>query len=268
MINLFVTWNVSPEIVNIFGLSVRWYSLLFACAFIFGYYIFKKYTINDGIDNKKADKILIYMIVGAILGARLGHCLFYEPEYYLKNPIEILKTWNGGLASHGGAIGILIAIYIYSVKSKLNYIWLLDRLVIVTALGGFFIRMGNLFNSEIYGKATNLPWAFKFVRDEQPAIPRHPTQIYEGLFYLLSFIFMHLVFKKYKNNPPRGLMLSLFFILIFGSRIFIEFLKERQVEFEETMTLDMGQWLSIPFVLFGIVYLIVIFNNKPKEQKI
>ncbi len=265
--NLFITWNVSPEIINIFGLSIRWYSLLFASAFIAGYYILKIYLKNIDNSTKMADSALIYTIIGTIVGARLGHCFFYEPEYYLANPLEVFKTWNGGLASHGAAIGILLSIWIFARKNKVGYIWSLDRIAPVIALSGLFIRLGNLMNSEIYGKPTNLPWAFKFVRDETSAIPRHPTQIYEALIYLASFLILHKIFRKYEKNLPNGVLISVFLILIFGTRFFVEFLKERQVEFENAMALDMGQWLSIPFTLIGIVSLIYIYKKNKGFKK-
>jgi prolipoprotein diacylglyceryl transferase len=199
------------------------------------------------------------MLVATVVGARLGHCLFYEPEYYLANPIEILKVWEGGLASHGAAVGIILALYFFSRKHKRKLLWTLDRIVIVVALAGFFIRMGNLMNSEIFGHITNLPWGFQFIRYYDPALngdPRHPTQIYEGLIYLSTFFFlMYSYFNKNKGENQTGYLFSWFLILVFGSRFFVEFLKEPQVGFEASMMLNMGQWLSIPFVIAGIYIL-------------
>lgn len=255
MIN-YITWNVDPEIVNIFGLlSIRWYGLLFAMSFLAGYYIFTKFFKKEGIPMEVLDKLTLYMFLGTLIGARLGHCLFYEPDYYLSNPIEILKVWRGGLASHGAAIGILIALYLFSRKTKYHMVWIFDRISIVVALAGFFIRMGNLFNSEIYGIQTDLPWGFIFVRAGE-TMPKHPTQIYEALAYLIIFLILIWIYYRNQGKFYAGFAFALFMIMIFTARFFIEFIKENQVPFEETMSLNMGQLLSIPFVLLGVVSLI------------
>jgi prolipoprotein diacylglyceryl transferase len=220
--------------------------------------IFKK----EGLPVELLDKLTVYVALGTIIGARLGHCLFYDPSYYLSNPIEILKIWRGGLASHGAAIGILIALYYFSKKNKKPYLWILDRIVIVVALAGFFIRMGNLMNSEIYGIPTKLPWGFIFVRNGE-VIPKHPTQIYEALSYLLIFFLLYSIYNKKGTNVRQGLIFSIFLILLFSVRFLIEFIKEVQVDFEQTMALNMGQWLSIPFILTGIYLLYRSYKQKP-----
>ena len=207
------------------------------------------------------DRLTIYMAVGTIAGARLGHCLFYEPAYYLHNPLEILLIWHGGLASHGAAIGILIALWLFERKEKKGYFWVLDRIAIVVALSGFFIRMGNLMNSEIYGVETTVPWGFVFLRNNEVA-PKHPTQIYEGLVYLLIFFLLYRMYWREKGKVYQGLLIGIFLILVFTARFFIEFLKENQVPFEATMKLNMGQLLSIPFVLFGIFVIYWSLKNK------
>ncbi|HSH52403.1 MAG TPA: prolipoprotein diacylglyceryl transferase [Bacteroidales bacterium] len=183
-----VTWDVNPDIVSFWGLTIRYYGVLFASAFFFGYLIMQKIFKKEGLTIELLDKLTVYVALGTIIGARLGHCLFYDPSYYLQNPIEILKIWRGGLASHGAAIGILIALYYFSKKNKKPYLWILDRIVIVVALAGFFIRMGNLMNSEIYGIPTKLPWGFIFVRNGE-VIPKHPTQIYEKSKLFDDFLF-------------------------------------------------------------------------------
>ncbi|MDD3636345.1 MAG: prolipoprotein diacylglyceryl transferase [Bacteroidales bacterium] len=260
----FIVWNVSPEIFSfpdwlplLGGRGVRWYGALFAASFVVGYYIMQKIFEREKIGIKVLDQLSTYMIVATVVGARLGHCLFYEPAYYLANPIEILKVWEGGLASHGAAIGIIIALYFFSRKQQKTIIWTLDRVVIVVALAGFFIRTGNLMNSEIFGHITTLPWGFEFVRASDPVLrtdPRHPTQLYEGIFYLATFFFLYRsYFKKNMGQKQPGYIFGIFLIAIFGSRLFIEFLKEPQVGFEADMTLNMGQWLSIPFIIGGIV---------------
>jgi phosphatidylglycerol:prolipoprotein diacylglycerol transferase len=274
MILQFITWNVSPEIFSfpdwlplLGGRGVRWYGMLFAASFVVGYMIMLKIFKKEKISEKVLDELSSYMLIATVLGARLGHCLFYEPAYYLANPIEILKVWEGGLASHGAAIGIIIALYFFSKKNKKTILWTLDRIVIVVALAGFFIRTGNLMNSEIFGHITDLPWGFKFVRYHDPALnadPRHPTQIYEGLFYLASFFFLYYsYFKKNMGQKQEGFLFGMFLILIFGIRIIIEFLKEPQVGFENTMALNMGQWLSIPFVVAGLV---ILYMGRKKLQ--
>jgi len=262
MILASVTWNPDPEIFRIGNFAVRWYGLLFASAFFFGYLVFLKIYKKEGISVQLLDKLTVYMAVGTIIGARLGHCLFYEPGYYLSNPIEILKIWRGGLASHGAAIGILVALYYYSRNIRRPYFWILDRIVIVVALGGFFIRMGNLMNSEIYGVGTSLPWGFIFVAAGE-TMPKHPTQIYEGLSYLAIFVLLYVLYRKQEGKLRPGVFFSIFLILLFAVRFLIEFIKEVQVDFETGMTLNMGQWLSIPFVLTGIVLFILSFRKKP-----
>jgi len=251
---LFVPWDVNPEIFRIGSFAVRWYGLLFASCFLFGYMIMQKIFNNEKLGIEVLDRLTIYMAVGVILGARLGHCLFYEPGYYLSHPLEIIMIWHGGLASHGAALGILIAIWLFTRKEKKEYTWVIDRIAIVVALSGFLIRTGNLMNSEIYGIETTLPWGFVFLRNGE-TVPKHPTQIYEGLSYLLIFVLLFSIYWKKKGSHIQGLLISLAIILIFLSRFLIEFLKEDQVGFEATMKLNMGQLLSIPFIIFGIAWL-------------
>lgn len=254
MILSFITWNVDPEIFRIGSFAVRWYGLLFALGFVFGYIIMGKIFKWEKVPPEMLDKITTYMVVGTVVGARLGHCLFYQPVHYLSNPIEILKVWEGGLASHGAALGILFAIYLFTRKVHKPYLWVMDRIVIVVALAGFFIRMGNLMNSEIYGNETSLPWGFIFVRWGE-IVPKHPTQIYEGLSYLLIFVLIYRIYLNKKAKLKHGLVFGIFLILLFTARFFIEFIKEPQVGFEANMVLNMGQILSIPFIFLGIFLL-------------
>lgn len=249
-----VVWNVDPEIFRIGSFAIRWYGILFALGFVFGYIIIGSIFKKEKVPAKLLDTITTYMVIGTVIGARLGHCLFYQPGYYLSNPIDILKIWEGGLASHGAAIGILLALYFFSRKANKSYLWTVDRIVIVVALAGFFIRMGNLMNSEIYGVETNLPWGFIFERWGE-TVPKHPTQIYEALSYLLIFIILYYIYHRKGANLKDGLIFGLFLILLFSIRFIIEFIKEPQVGFEANMILNMGQLLSIPFVLLGIVLL-------------
>ena len=259
-----ITWNVSPEIFSweitpSFTLEVRWYGLLFATSFIVGQYILSKVFKQENRLVEDVDSIVLYMVAGVILGARLGHCLFYDPVYYLSNPMEILMVWKGGLASHGAAIGIFSSIWLYSKKhADQSYLWLLDRIALTVAMAGFFIRFGNLMNSEIVGKATNVPWGFTFVRLGED-FARHPAQLYESLSYLAIFFFLNFTYNKTKENTAQGKIFGLFMILIFGFRFLYEFLKKNQEAFEEGMWLNMGQILSVPLVLVGIY---VFLNSK------
>ncbi len=214
------------------------------------------------------EKLFMYVILGTVIGARLGHVIFYGWDYYSQHPSEIIKVWHGGLASHGGAMGIFIAIWIYSKKvSKKSPVWVLDRLIVPVALAAFFIRMGNLMNSEIYGHATTLPWGFIFERNGE-TVAKHPTQIYEALSYLsLFFVLMYMYWKTNARNM-KGLLLGVSFIGIFLARFLIEFVKENQEAFEEGMPINMGQILSIPFILIGI-YLVwnALRKNKLSEKE-
>ena len=267
MINLlnYIHWNVSPEIFNLGPLSIRWYGLLFATGFLIGYYIGEKMFRSEGVPQKWIDSLFFYIIIATIIGARLGHVFFYGWDYYSQNPGEILKIWHGGLASHGGAIGIIIAMLIYSKKvTKRNILWTIDRIVVPTALVAAFIRTGNLMNSEIYGVQTSLPWGFIFERNNE-TVPKHPTQIYEALTYLISFGVLMYLYLKTRSRYKQGLLTGVFFIFIFATRFFIEFIKEDQEAFEAGMALNMGQWLSIPFVLLGI-FLIVRAVKMPEKH--
>lgn len=250
----FIQWNMRPEIFTLGGLSVRWYGLLFALSFVVGYFIMLRIFRKENLPEVLLDKLSIYMLLATVIGARLGHVFFYEPEYYLAHPLHIFKIWEGGLASHGAAIGIILALYIFSRVTRQPFLWVIDRIVIVVALSGFFIRTGNLCNSEIYGNVTDLPWGFVFERVGE-TLPRHPTQIYEALCYLLIFVYL-LWYYYHKNGRPRpGYLFGFFLTVLFSVRFFIEFIKEPQVNFENHMALNMGQLLSIPFILAGLYFL-------------
>lgn len=262
---LSITWDVSPIIFSVGSISVRWYGVLFAFAFIIAYLLLKKMFAKENVPVYFLDKMTIYMFVGLLAGLRLGHCLFYEFSYYINNPVEMLlpikNTADGwkfigyqGLASHGGAIGLLIATFFFCRNTKLPYLWVIDRLVIIVGFAGAAVRIGNLMNSEIYGVATSLPWGFIFVRDGQ-SMPMHPTQIYEALSYIALGTFLYLYFMKKKTPPRQGFIFGIFLIVLFVARFLIEFLKNTQVDFEKSMTLNMGQWLSVPFIIAGIIIL-------------
>jgi prolipoprotein diacylglyceryl transferase len=253
MILNYINWNVDPEIFRIGSFSVRWYGLLFASSFFFGYIIMLKIFKKEKIPVSVLDALTTYMVIGTVIGARLGHCFFYEPAYYLAHPAQILMVWEGGLASHGAAIGIIITIIIFGRVKKLPFLWVMDRVVIVVALSGLFIRFGNLMNSEIFGHPTALPWGFRFLRAEYPQDldPRHPTQLYEGLSYLMIFLFLWWYYYKKNGKPAQGLIFGMFLIMVFGMRFLIEFAKEPQESFEKSMILNLGQLLSIPLIIAG-----------------
>ena len=256
-----ITWSISPEILSLGPIHIRWYGLLFATSFILGFKILEWVYKKENRPMDDLNDLIWFMILGTVIGARLGHCLFYNPEFYLSNPIEILKVWRGGLASHGAALGIFTALYYYSKKKKnQSFLWVADRVAIGVALAGFLIRMGNLFNSEIIGIPTDLPWGFIFTSVDN--IPRHPAQLYEALFYLLSFFIIFFQYKKHEGKFKDGYLFGIFLILIFGFRFFVEFFKRHQESFEQGMFLNMGQLLSIPLVLAGFYLL---YNAKRKE---
>ena len=269
---LFVNWSVNPEIIGIGALSLRWYSVLFVSGFILGWYIFKWFFKREGVPVTLLDPLLYTLLIGTIVGARLGHCLFYQPDYYLgswEGFKEIFMPWKGGLASHGGTIALIIAMVWfarhYGRKHDFDFLWILDHLAIAVCFAACFIRLGNLFNSEIYGDVTTLPWGFVFeLRGE--TLPKHPTQLYEAFSYLILGIVLILLYKYRLPKMYRGTFIGLFFIGCFGSRFLIEFIKEPQVGFESEMALNMGQWLSIPFVLLGIGLLIYSFVKKQPAE--
>lgn len=260
-------WDVSNTALQIGSWSVRWYGVLFALGFFVGQIILTRMYVAEGKPAQLVDVITFYMIIGTVVGARLGHCLFYEPEQYLANPIEILKIWHGGLASHGATAGILLALWLFSRREKLSYLWVLDRIVIVVGLGGAFIRLGNMMNSEIIGRPTNLPWGIIFPRnpDGLSQVARHPTPLYEAGFCLLLTAGLYLLWRRYKAATPRGLLFGLFVVLLFSQRFLIEFVKENQVDFENGLPLNMGQMLSVPLVAVGAVVLARAIRRGPQR---
>lgn len=362
MIVNFIIWNLRPQIIDFGGFEIRYYSLLFVIAFILGYFILSKIFRKEGLPIELLDRLTIYVVISTIIGARLGHCLFYEFSYYIKNPLEMILPWRGrigedfqftgyqGLASHGAAIGIIIGIYFFTRKSKRPYLWTVDRLVIIVALAGTFIRTGNLMNSEIYGKPTNSDFGFVYVRDftdllfrlekdrikhikynkirsdtviangykpvnidvefsvkikseeyirnfaeyefkdalqriydqqnivhpdidkleykiekqnrkyhltaELYCIPRHPSQIYEAISYFIIFLLLLFIYQKKGIKIKYGYLFGVFMSVLFLVRFSIEFVKEDQEDFENSLPLNMGQILSIPFIILGIVFII------------
>ena len=265
---LAIHWHMNPEILSIGPISLRWYSVLFVSGFILGWFIFKGFFKREGVPESLLDPLLYTLLIGTIVGARLGHCLFYQPDYYLGSWTgfkEIFMPWKGGLASHGGTIALVIAMWWfakhYGKKHDFDFVWILDHLAIAVCFAACFIRLGNLCNSEIYGDVTSLPWGFVFeLRGETE--PKHPTQLYEALSYLLLGIVLILLYKYKLKKMYRGTFIGVFFVVLFGMRFLIEFIKEPQVGFEENMVLNMGQLLSIPFILLGVGILVYAFIRK------
>lgn len=265
----FISWNVDPIIFSVGPFSMRWYGLMFVIGFFVGYQIVEAMFKHEGAPEKWLGILLTYLVVCTIVGARLGHVFFYEWDYYSAHPGEILKVWNGGLASHGGTIAIIIGMWIFSrfVAHK-PLSWIIDKIVAPIALTGCLIRLGNLMNSEIYGAVTDLPWGFIFVRNGE-TLPAHPTQLYEaGCYLLLFFLLMWMYWKKNAEERP-WLMSGVFFLVTFGTRFLIEYVKNVQVPWEIQMRadwgIDQGQLLSIPFILLGIG-LIIYAMVKPRQH--
>lgn len=262
MLNLMaIHWNVDPVLLHLGSFGIRWYSLLFVSGFILGWFIFKGFFKREGIPETLLDPLLYTLLIGTIVGARLGHCIGYQPDYYFgswKGFLEIFQPWKGGLASHGGAIALVLAMWWftshYGKKYDFDFLWLMDRLVIPVCFAGALIRVGNLFNSEIYGGPTDLPWGVIFDRNFEK-VPAHPTQIYEALSYTILGIVLLLMYRNRLERLKRGEIFGIFLIVLFGMRFLIEFIKQPQVEAEKSMLLDLGQIYSIPFIVSGVVLL-------------
>lgn len=266
MVTNYINWNPDPEIINVFGFSIRYYGLLFACGLLLCIWILSWIYKRENIPTEHLDKLSIYGMIGILVGARLGHCLFYDPSYYLSNPLEMILpitflpdggikiTGYLGLASHGGALGLIIALFFYSRKTKHSMIDTIDLIAVVAALGGGFIRIANLMNSEIIGIPTTMPWGFIFERVDN--IPRHPAQLYEAISYFLIFALMILLYKTKRAKLKNGFFFGLSLVLIFTARFIIEFFKENQAGFEDGMILNMGQILSLPYIFVGIGFIV------------
>jgi len=260
---LAITWDVNPAMFTIFGLEIRWYALTWILAIIIGYQIFSKIMKREQLTEKALDYLAFSIAISLIVGSRLGHLLFYDFQNFIREPWSFFYFRQGGFASHGAALGILFGLWLFSRKAKLPYMWGLDRISIAVPIGGAAIRIGNLMNSEIYGGPTDTPWGFIFVRDGQ-TVPMHPTQIYEALAYLaLFFVMWYLYFKKDTARKQPGMMIGVMLVWLFLARFLIEFVKLPQEAFEQDMVINMGQILSIPFILAGIALIVwSVINHK------
>ncbi len=270
--SLIVEWDWDPVLFSIGGLEIRYYGLMWALAIFMGAKFFDNFCSREGLKKEISESIFIYGTLGTMLGARIGHCIFYEPEVYLIAPWRIITDIrNGGMASHGAAIGLLVGLWLFSRNWKLPYIWSLDRIMIPVGIGGAAVRLGNLFNSEIFGEATTMPWGFKFLRsrtwiNDYSPLACHPTQLYEALCYFVTFIILLVMYYRFDAGRKRpGAIFGVGLLGTFLTRFFLEFIKTTQVDFEDGMFLDMGQWLSIPFVALGLYVLYRAYTN-PSPQ--
>jgi phosphatidylglycerol:prolipoprotein diacylglycerol transferase len=256
---LHLLWNINPVLLHLGPIELRWYGLLFAGGILAAYQVGIWSFERAGGSRQETNRLLGYVIVGTVVGARLGHCLLYEPAYYLRHPLEILAVWRGGLASHGGAVGIVIAVWLFARRTGRDLLWLLDRVAVAAPVAAACIRVGNFFNSEIVGRPSGVPWAVVFVRLDP--LPRHPAMLYEAGAYLVIFGAMLWLERRTELGERRGALTGALLVLIFGSRFAIEFLKEPQEAFEAGLPLDLGQLLSLPAVLIGVVLLGVAYRR-------
>ena len=259
----YFTWSVSPILFSFGVIKMYWYGLFFATAILVGIEIMKWVYKRENKAVALVDSGFIYAVIGIVVGARLGHCFFYDPAFYLANPWKIFAVWEGGLASHGGVMGVLLATWLFAKKYDESFTWLLSRLAIPAALSGAAIRVGNFMNSEIVGQPTDVPWAIVFERLDN--IPRHPSQLYEAISYFLIFIFLLLVYRSVKPAFATKILPALWFITIFTVRFFLEYVKTKQAAYNVDQALTTGQWLSVPFIILGVVWLVWAFISQKKQ---
>ncbi len=258
-------WNVNPNIFELGSLQLRWYGLLFVGSFFLGLMILQWIYKRENKDPSVLDNMLIYIMIGTVIGARLMHCFAYEPEFYLSHPLEILKVWKGGLASHGGMLGVIVALYVFSKKYKESFIWLISRITIVGALTATFVRFGNLFNSEILGLPTEKPWAIIFAKVDM--IPRHPVQLYEAFAYLVLFAILLLVYKNVKFDFATKILPGIFLTYMFTARFLLEYTKTRQADYVTALPFSTGQMLSVPFIVIGIIWIVWAIKNRSVDEQ-
>jgi prolipoprotein diacylglyceryl transferase len=256
-------WNINPNIIEFGSIQLRWYGLLFVGSFFLGLMILQWVYKRENRDPAILDNLLIYIMVGTVIGARLMHCFAYEPEFYLSHPLEILKVWKGGLASHGGLLGIVVAIYLFSKRYNESFMWLLARVSMPGALTAAFVRFGNLFNSEILGLPSDKPWAIIFSRIDM--IPRHPVQLYEAFAYLSLLLLLLIVYLKSTADFASRILPGIFFTYMFTIRFLLEYTKTRQADYITSLPFTTGQMLSVPFIVLGILWILWAVRSKKQE---
>jgi len=255
-------WDIDPTILHLGPLQLRWYGVLFVGSFFIGLMVLNWIFKREGKDTKVLDNFLIYVMIGAVVGARLMHCFAYEPQYFLAHPLEILKVYKGGLASHGGMLGVILAIYLFAKKYKLSFMWLLSRVTIPGAITAAFVRFGNFFNSEILGLPSDKPWAIVFARVDM--IPRHPVQLYEAFSYLLLVAILLYIYKKVSPIFATKILPAIFLTYMFSVRFLLEYTKTRQADYHWNLPLTTGQALSLPFIIIGIIWMIIALKSNKR----
>lgn len=251
-----INWKFDPVLLAIGPLSIRWYGMLFVAAFLIGQVILARMFKAEGVPPANAERLLLYALVATIVGARLAHCLFYDPHYYLAQPLAMLRIWEGGLASHGGAVGMLIGLWLgcHTARPRLPFIWLIDRATIPAALGAVFVRAANFLNSEIVGVPTAGNWGVVF--ESVDLLPRHPAQLYEAAAYLVIGVVLWAIYQRFYQRTPSGLLFGLFMLLMFSVRIAVEFFKVPQAAYESGQVFSVGQYLSLPFIAVGAAFIL------------
>ncbi|MBX2902224.1 MAG: prolipoprotein diacylglyceryl transferase [Chitinophagales bacterium] len=259
----YIVWNPSPDAISIGTFAVKWYGLSWGTAILLCFALAQWFCKREGKDPEKMADLMIYVFSAALVGARLAQAIFYEPERYLQNPIEIFMVWRGGLASHGGVAGVFAGMWIFSKRyPEYGYLWLMERTAIASIIAGVLIRLGNLMNSELVGRATDVSWAFIFVQVD--AIPRHPTVLYESIAYALILLLQLLLYRRIENKMP-GIYLSVFLTVIFSTRLLLEFTKEPEAS--GILGLSSTQTLSLPLIALGLVMFGLTFSGKLKNTR-
>ncbi|WP_203141617.1 prolipoprotein diacylglyceryl transferase [Marinobacter mangrovi] len=250
---MIIHWNFDPVLIAVGPLVIRWYGLLFVGAFLAGQALLTRMFKAEGIPQENAERLLLYALLGTIVGARLAHCLFYDPQYYLSHPLAILRLWEGGLASHGGAAGMLLSLWLGTrvLRPRMPFLWLVDRVSVPAALGAVFVRVANFLNSEIVGIPTSGGWGVVFEAVDK--LPRHPVQLYEAVAYLVVFLILAVLYRRLGQRTPHGLLFGVFLMLVFSARFALEFYKVHQAAYPSGQLLSVGQYLSLPFVVLGAV---------------
>jgi len=261
----YLVWDIDPNIFQFGAIQLRWYGVLFVGSFFVGLWLLERIYKREGKDSSILENFLIYLIIGAVVGARLAHCFFYEPSYYLSHPLEILYVWKGGLASHGGMVGTIIAIFVFAKRYNESFIWLLSRETMAGMVTAAFVRIGNFFNSEILGLPTDKPWAVIFARIDMT--PRHPVQLYEGLSYFILLGLLIYIYRKSTYSFATKILPGVFLFTLFSVRFLLEYTKTRQAEYTTDLPFTTGQMLSMPFIVIGLVWMVWAFASTQKGDR-